>query len=466
MDRQPQTVLNGPRGSTTLSPLTPDNRIDPALLDLAAAEMERGGVPGIALGIYHDGRQGTAGLGVTNAVHPLQVDGDTLFQVGSVSKTFTATAILQLVDAGRVSLDDPVQAYLPEFNVADPQVSGDVTVRDCVTHSCGWEGEFGADTGSGDDALALRIARMADLPQVTPLARFWSYNNTAYSVLGRIVEVVHGRPYEDVINDDLLTPLGMDGACFFASDLLHQKFAVGHIDDGGQPAIARPWGLPRAANSNGGLVASAAHMLQYARFQLNGATSVLSDSLRVAAFEPSGPANDTPEVGLSWWLDDEPGERVVSHGGVTNGQECLFAMIPTRQFALVVLTNAAGGAAAAQWLLAGTLRTYFGMDAGEPPADRSADVEEWLGTYETASKRTVLRREGQRLLLDQTPVTDRWDRLFVPAPSQLAIDVRPTGPDTMLIAPGDRSQRPATVLRDEQGDIRWLRISGRAAPRK
>ncbi|OAF08295.1 hypothetical protein AXW67_29025 [Bradyrhizobium neotropicale] len=388
-----------------------------------------------------------------------------MFQIASITKTFTATAVLQLVEQGRLNLDDTIRAHLPEFTVADPDVSTSVTIRDCLVHSCGWEGDFFEDTGWSDDALAAMVARMDKLVQVTPLGRMWSYSNSAFYVLGRILEVLHGRSYEDVLDEALLAPLGMDGACFFARDLLHRKFAVGHAERGGQTVIARPWAMPRCVNPSGGVVASAAHLMRYAHFQLDGAP-VLGDAMRLAAFEPAGPSSDTPAIGLGWWLDDSAGERVVSHTGGANGQPCSFAMIPSRRFALAVLTNGANGWITAQRLLAWAMQTYFSLAAPDLRAQPRADVDAWLGTYETRTERRVLRREGERHVLDQTPLKQWLDGLDPPALPQLGTEIQPTGPGAMLFAPGKRAQRVGTVLRNGHGEIRWLRVNRRAALRK
>ncbi|MEV6981894.1 serine hydrolase domain-containing protein [Sphaerisporangium sp. NPDC051017] len=118
-------------------PIMPDGTLDPALLAYARQEMETDDVPGLALGVLHAGRTATTGLGVTSVPHPRPVDGETLFQIGSISKTFTVTALLQLAERGALDLDDPIRAHLPGFTVADDTVSAQVTVRDCMTHSCG-----------------------------------------------------------------------------------------------------------------------------------------------------------------------------------------------------------------------------------------------------------------------------------------------------------------------------------------
>ncbi|MER9677296.1 serine hydrolase domain-containing protein [Mesorhizobium sp. M0208] len=447
------------------TPLLPSYTIDPELLNQARLEMQSDRVPGIALGVYHEGCTATAGLGVTNVLHPQPVDGNTLFQIASITKTFTVTALLQLVEQGRLNLDDPVHAHLPRFTVADPAVSSAVTIRDCLTHSCGWEGDFFEDTGWGDDALAAMVARMDKLVQVTPLGRMWSYNNAAFYVLGRILEVLHGRPYEEVLDEALLAPLGMDGACFFAHHLLHRKFAVGHAERGGQTVIARPWAMPRCVNPSGGVVASADHLMRYAQFQLDGG-EVLGDTMRLAAFEPAGPSSDTPEIGLGWWLDDSTGERVVSHGGGANGQPCLFAMIPSRRFAIAVLTNGANGRITARRLLAWAMRTYFGLAAPDPRIQSRPDVEAWLGTYETCTESYTLRREGERLVFDEKTLKEWLDGLTPPAASRAGIEVRAIGSDTMLISPCTRAAEVGTVLRDDNGENRWLRVHRRASLRR
>ncbi|MER9795506.1 serine hydrolase domain-containing protein, partial [Mesorhizobium sp. M0213] len=351
----------------------------------------------------------------------------------------------------------------PQFAVADQNVSAAVTIRDCLTHSCGWEGDFYEDPGWGDDALAAMVARMVKLVQVTPLGRMWSYNNAASYVLGRVLEVLHGRAFEDLLDETLLKPLGMDGTCFFAHDLIHRNFAVGHAEHDGQTVIARPWAMPRCGNPVGGLIASAEHLMRYAQFQLNGA-AVLGDTMRLAAFEPAGPASDTPAIGLGWWLDDTSGERVVSHTGGANGQPCLFAMIPSRRFAIAVLTNGSNGSITARRLLKWAMRTYFGLAAPEPRVQTHSDVDSWLGTYEARLQRRVLRREGERLVLD-LKVEDWLEGLTPPPVPQVGMEVQPTGPDSMLIQPGKRAEEVGNFLRDAHGEIRWLRVGRRACLR-
>ena len=144
--------------------------------------MARHKVPGVALGIVCEGREFIKGFGVTNIRHPMPVDEKTLFQIGSTTKTFTATAVMRLVEAGKLALDEPILTYLPDFKMRDPEVTARVTMRHLLTHTGGWEGDFFPDTGNGDDALARYVKLMANLPQLTPLGTILSYNNAAFSL--------------------------------------------------------------------------------------------------------------------------------------------------------------------------------------------------------------------------------------------------------------------------------------------
>ncbi|HRC77110.1 MAG TPA: serine hydrolase domain-containing protein, partial [Kouleothrix sp.] len=200
------------------------------LCELAAREMERLAVPGVAIGVTDGDREHVAGLGVTSIDNPLPVDADTLFQIGSTSKTITATAAMRLAEQGRLSLDAPVREYLPDLRLADEGVAARVTLRHLFNHTGGWAGDYFDDLGGGDDALARIVERMRDLPQLTPLGEVWSYNNAGFYVAGRVIEVVSGATFERTIDELVLAPLGMRRSLFFAGDIMTYRFAAGHLN--------------------------------------------------------------------------------------------------------------------------------------------------------------------------------------------------------------------------------------------
>ena len=165
-------------------------------------------VPGVAVGVYHDGEEHYGFHGVTSIENPLPVDENTLFQFGSTGKTFTATATLRLVDQGLVDLNETVRTYVPEFGLKDEDTAAKVKVGQLFNHTAGWSGDLLDNTGDGDDALALYVAKMADLEQVTPLGSTVSYNNASLSLAGRIIEKVTGQTYEQAIKELVFEPLG------------------------------------------------------------------------------------------------------------------------------------------------------------------------------------------------------------------------------------------------------------------
>jgi CubicO group peptidase (beta-lactamase class C family) len=246
-------------------------------------------IPGVAIGVIAGDREHAMGFGVTNVDHPLPVDTDTLFQIGSTTKTFTGTTVMRLVEQGKLDLEAPVRTYLPDFRVADPRVSDEVRLRHLVTHTAGWQDPGFLETGDGDDALTRFVAGMADLPQIAPLGEHFSYNNGAVCLAGRVIETVTGQTYEAAVGELVLEPLGLARASFFPEEIMTEAFAVGHgapqDDQSGAPIVLEPWALPRSVHPAGGLIVSLSDELRSARFHLgdgmaNGRRVLSAESLR------------------------------------------------------------------------------------------------------------------------------------------------------------------------------------------
>src|SRR5262249_15197859 len=146
----------------------------------------------------------------TNVNHPATVAADTLFQIGSITKTMTATIVMRLVEMGKLDLGTPIRAYLPDLRLSDEAGAARRTMRHLLTHVGGWEGDYliFADTGRGDDALARFIAKMEGAPQLTPLGEVWAYNNAGFYIAGRVIEAVTGQSYEMAAKKLQLVPLG------------------------------------------------------------------------------------------------------------------------------------------------------------------------------------------------------------------------------------------------------------------
>ena len=361
------------------------------LCELVAREMVRLHIPGVALGIVNGAETFTAGFGVTNVEHPLPVDPDTLFQIGSTTKTVTATAAMRLVEQGRLDLNVPVRTYIPGLRLADEEAAAHVTLRHLFSHTAGWLGDYFDDFGNGDDALARMVAKMADLPQITPLGQYWSYNNAAFYLAGRVLEVVAGKPFETLAKELVLDPLGMNMSFFFAADCITHRVAVGHqavYEETGTPKVAQPWWLARTGGPVGSIVSTVRDQLTYARFHMgDGCTSsgesLLSPASIALMQEPYAPAANGEFSGVAWFIHDIDGTRLVRHGGATNGQISSFLMAPGRRFAMTILTNSDRGGELNLQVTRQALLSHLGIDEKDPePIEAGAEqLREYEGLY-------------------------------------------------------------------------------------
>src|SRR3954447_23677051 len=177
--------------------------------DRLTALAEKRGVVGATFAIALGDETAAAATGVLNLRTKASATNDSLFQIGSITKVWTAVLAMQLVDEGLIDLDKPVVTYLPEFRVADPEVTKTVTTRHLLSHTSGIDGDLFLDTGRGDDCLEKYVAAMADLQQNHPLGDTMSYCNSGFSVLGRMIEVLRGATWDAVLRERLFVPLGL-----------------------------------------------------------------------------------------------------------------------------------------------------------------------------------------------------------------------------------------------------------------
>src|SRR5215204_2732020 len=250
---------------------TANARFD-GLVSLAEARMKEHGVPGVALGVVADGVVTIRGLGVTNVEDPLPVDAHTVFPIASISKTFAATAMMRLVEQGKVDLRAPVRTYLPEFRVRDDAASRDATIWHLLTHLGGWEGQVsGPDRGSA--TLENFVATtLPDLMQVAPPGRAWSYNNAGFSIAGRVIEVATGTSINRAMRDLVFQPLGLEHAGTTAGDFIVNRFAAGHSTRDGKTTLQRPF-TPSTSITAGGVGLCITDLLAYARFHMGDGTA-------------------------------------------------------------------------------------------------------------------------------------------------------------------------------------------------
>src|SRR3954449_11132170 len=180
--------------------------------DRLTALAEKRGVVGASFAISLGDETVAGATGVLNLRTQAAATTESLFQIGSISKVWTAVLAMQLVDEGLIDLDQPIVTYLPEFKVADAEVTGTVTTRHLLSHTSGIDGDLFLDTGRGDDCLEKYVAACADLGQNHPLGATMSYCNSGYTVLGRLIEVLREQSWDAVVKERLFAPLGLTTA--------------------------------------------------------------------------------------------------------------------------------------------------------------------------------------------------------------------------------------------------------------
>jgi CubicO group peptidase (beta-lactamase class C family) len=440
-------------------------------------------VPGVAVGVLVDGREEYAFHGVTSIENALPITADTLFQFGSTGKTFTATALLRLVEQGLVNLDAPVRTYLPEFRLKDEEVARTVTVLHLLNHTAGWEGDLIEDMGPGDDALARYVARMATIEQVTPLGATVSYNNASLSVAGRIIETVTGKAYEAAMKELVFEPLGLNHCYFFPTDIMTRRFVAGHNQArDGTITVARPWALPRSSNPAGGISSNAGDQIAWARFHLGDGraadgTRILSEGMLQRMQQPTVemPGSALGDaVGISWMLRAVDGVRLVSHGGDTNGHHSAFVMVPERRFAVISLTNCGpNGNQFNDEIVRWALSEYVGVidRDPEPVTLTEAELAPYVGVYETiAAVATVeVRDGGLTLTAEIKPETRRQlqevGEEIAEETTTFAMGLLPGPGDRYVITEGPAKGMKGYFVRDATGMVNAVHVGGRLATR-
>ncbi len=438
-----------------------------------SSEMKRLKVPGAALGVYHDGKEFSAGFGRTSVENPLRVTPDTLFQVGSISKTFTGTILMRLVEQGLLDLDTPIRKILPKFKMSDPEVEKKLTTRHLLTHTGGWIGDYFDSFGDGNDALQKMVKRIRKLPQVTPLGGPWSYNNTGFNIAGRVIEVLTDKPYEQAAQELIFDPLGLKMTFFFPSDILiTHRFVVGHQKIGRKAKVARPWAIGRAGNCVGGVVSTVRDLLTYARFHMGngenaqGQPVMKRESLEAMRVEQAD-AGGRGKMGLTWFIRKADNLTIYSHGGATHGQQAMFHFIPQENFAVALLTNSDEGGIMTDNLLKWVLEAYFDASIPVPqPLQKSeSELAEFTGHYELPLSAFDLIAQDGCLVKKDIPRGGFPTPNTPPGPPEP--DVRLAFYETDRVVGLDEPRKGALCefLRDMDGNVRLMRIGGRLHPK-
>ena len=431
-------------------------------------------IPGVAVGLYFDGREYLRGYGVTNVDSPRPVDADTLFRIGSNSKTLCGTAAAVLIDGGQLDLDRTVASYVPDF-VAPPGGEG-VTVRQVLDHSCGWLGYDYHDTGRGDDALARYTRDVRNLPQLTPPGETFSYSNSGIGVAGRVIERVTAGTYEAAVQSLVFDPLGMQSTDFFADDIIGRNIAAPHdVGPNGEPVVTPGlWALPRCMNPFGGAISSARDLLAFMRFHLGDGTAggkrVMSRATLEGMRNRVGPGGtllvELDGAGVSWMVrPTAEGPKIVHHGGDVPCYHSGLMLVPERGFAMTLLTNSENGPNLVHQLFFDdwALALFAGLH-NMPAAPRMLDASA-LAAYEGSYSAEQIPFDGNPVALPLALTAHQGGLLasLGPPGAQSQYVLRFYKDDFVLVAADETapSYIRANFLRDAGKRVAWFRFGGR-----
>lgn len=377
-----------------------------------ATSIQRHGVPGASVAVWMDGSLVEFSSGMANARTGVATTPDTIFQIGSITKSFTATLTMQLVERGKLRLDAPIGMYLPDLRLGDDDALRSITLRHLLAHTSGIDGDLLTDTGRDDNALARLTEALGCVRQLHRPGAWFSYCNLGYNILGRALEVASGQIWDDLLRESLLEPLGLGHTVTSADEALRHRVAIGHVPgvDGKPELVERPF-APRSNGPSGMTMACAARDLAtFGRMHLDGGLSARGQRILAPA---SISAMRTLQVtnpfshkyrgwGLGWMAFDDAVEKMFGHDGGAAGNCAFLRVLPAQRIVAALLVNAERGMPVYRDLFERRLHELAGIEV--PPAltmpAHSSDLVDlalYGGTYQRHAQAIDLHRDGQRL---------------------------------------------------------------------
>jgi CubicO group peptidase (beta-lactamase class C family) len=310
----------------------------------------------------------------------------TPFVIGSTAKSFTALAIMQLVEEGKVELGAPVRRYIPWFTLADEEASSRITVRHLLNQTSGLPTEIGTVYLLREDlspeALEREVRALKNMKLERPPGSSFEYNNMNYSVLGLIVQEVSGEPYERYIEEHIFSPLKMENSFADYLEAKENGLAQGHRYWFGIPRPAEMF-YNRGATPSGYLSSSAEDMAHYLIAQLNGGTydgaRVLSpegvDEMHRGAVR-ANIMGEKIRYGMGWGIRELNGVKTISHSGTTLAFQANMILVPEGEWGVMVLQSAKNytNGERAENIGAGVVSLLVGQQPPPPPGPSQMQI--------------------------------------------------------------------------------------------
>lgn len=366
-------------------------------------EMSR--IPGLSVGIIYKNQSILhQTYGYANLEERIPTRKETVYRIASFSKTFSAIAVMQLAEQGKLNLDVPVSTYVPWFtNPHDPRVAS-ITLRQLLSHTSGLDrdGTAGQWVTLEFPELSVIQQHVSDGAMVFDPATQWKYSNVGYTIVGQVIEAVSGEAYTEYMTRHIIEPLGLRHTAPDLNAKAEQELAVGYSRDiPGQPRERFPQISTRVMASATGFLSNVPDLLRYIQAQFPGDITLLSEEskreMRRIQWLGEGGGNDQCLGFATWKVNDW---RVYGHGGGFQGFITRFAFDPNRQIGIAVLTNAIDGPALT--LVNGALSVInkYIVDYDELAKVEFAveHPERFVGTYRTIWGDSQIAHIGQSLL--------------------------------------------------------------------
>jgi CubicO group peptidase (beta-lactamase class C family) len=311
-----------------------------AIDSLVADELERTRQPGLALGVTdRDATLTVRTYGYADVAAQRPVTPGTLFEIGSIGKTFTSLAVLQLVGEGRIELDAPVSRYLPWFTVPQPDGAVPIAIAHLLSHTAG--------IVAGIDATpeaAFQVWTLRDLPARSAPGERFHYSNVGYKALGLVLEAVESRRYPDVIRTRILVPLGMSATEPEITHDIRERLAVGYehlFDDrpAGPDAPLAPATWLETATADGSIASTAEDMCALVRLLLRRGEGLISEESFARMSTGYGRVNGSIEYGFGLTMREQDGARFIGHAGGMVGYLAGLQADPDAGLGAIVLQN-------------------------------------------------------------------------------------------------------------------------------
>ena len=435
--------------------------------------------PGAVFGFQRGDERLVVASGVANLDTGQPMTPETLFPVASVSKVYTATLAMQLVDEGLLDLDRPIRELLPDFQVADEQATKELTARHLLSHTSGLDGDKFDAFGRGDDALARYVADCTTLGQVHDVGATFSYCNSGMLIMGRIIEVLRDTTFEAALQEHVLGPLGATKTGMLPEELIWRPLAAGHLEDESETlAVFHHWEGERSHGPAGGVVTNAVELMDFARLHMDGGvapdgTRLLSEAavqaMLVPEIELPNPYEEATHWGLGWELTrraDEP--MLVSHGGDLLAHHAAFVTCPAADLTLCLLVNGDGSERLSEPLFA-PLLTEAGVTPYEPPrppeSPAEVDLDRVIGTYETPAVRVRLDAADDHLDATFTIISEQIAAMLPPNQRERRHEMVPVEEDFYVMRPEEDADPWRPVVFYESAGQHYMHSGLRAMRR-